>query len=226
MTTSPSRRGAFILLEGLDRSGKTTQTKLLAEHLNSLSKPATIAASPACLLLRFPDRTTAIGAMLDAYLRQSTELDDRAVHLLFAANRWECAGRLTAYLTAATHLVVDRYSYSGAAFTAAKGIDLQWCMAAERGLPAPDVTIFLSVKAEDAEGRGGWGEERYERAEVQARVKEQFGRLRQQEEKRGMQWVEVDGGSGRSIEDIASEIRAIAEQTIERVAHTPLKTME
>lgn len=38
-----------------------------------------------------PDRTTAIGKMIDAYLQSKAELDDRAIHLLFAANRWECA---------------------------------------------------------------------------------------------------------------------------------------
>jgi dTMP kinase len=37
------------------------------------------------------DRTTAIGKMLDAYLRSQAEMDDRAVHLLFSANRWEIA---------------------------------------------------------------------------------------------------------------------------------------
>ena len=231
MTTSPPPRGAFILLEGLDRSGKTTQTKLLAQHLSSPHSSATAATAaasppPACVLMRFPDRSTAIGQMLDSYLRQSTELDDRAVHLLFAANRWEAAQPLTAHLTAGTHVVVDRYSYSGAAFTAAKGYELQWCWGVERGLPAPDVVIFLSVKSDEAEGRGGWGEERYEKAEVQARVREQFARLRQQEEGRGMHWVVVDGGSGRSIEDIAAEIRHIADRTIERAAHTRLQTIE
>ena len=57
-------------------------------------------------------------------------------------------------------------------------------------------------------------------------MREQFGRLRQQEEKKGVQWVEVDGGSGRTIEEIASEIRRIAERTIERVAHRPLQRLE
>jgi dTMP kinase len=37
-----------------------------------------------------PDRTTAIGQMIDAYLRSAADLDDRAIHLLFSANRWEC----------------------------------------------------------------------------------------------------------------------------------------
>ena len=35
------------------------------------------------------DRTTAIGKMIDAYLRSAEELDDRVIHLLFSANRWE-----------------------------------------------------------------------------------------------------------------------------------------
>ena len=44
------QRGAFILLEGVDRCGKTTQVSLLVKHLISLSL-ATVA-------YRFPDRTT------------------------------------------------------------------------------------------------------------------------------------------------------------------------
>jgi thymidylate kinase len=37
------------------------------------------------------DRTTEIGKMIDAYLKNTAEMDDRAIHLLFSANRWECA---------------------------------------------------------------------------------------------------------------------------------------
>ncbi len=40
-------------------------------------------------LWRFPDRTTAIGRMIDAYLTCKAEADDAAMHLLFSANRWE-----------------------------------------------------------------------------------------------------------------------------------------
>jgi thymidylate kinase len=35
------------------------------------------------------DRTTMIGKMIDAYLQNTENLDDHAVHLLFSANRWE-----------------------------------------------------------------------------------------------------------------------------------------
>lgn len=74
-------RGCFILLEGLDRCGKSTQTKRLVEAMRA--KDMDVAQ------MSFPDRTTAIGSLIDNYLRQSVDLDDQAIHLLFSANRWE-----------------------------------------------------------------------------------------------------------------------------------------
>jgi len=73
-------------------------------------------------------------------------------------------------LRAGTTLVVDRYAYSGVAFTAAKGLpglDRQWCMAPDVGLPAPDAVFFLDLSVEAAAARGGYGEERYEKADFQ-----------------------------------------------------------
>jgi len=73
-------------------------------------------------------------------------------------------------LRAGTTLVVDRYAYSGVAFTAAKGaagLDRAWCMAPDAGLPAPDAVFFLNLTVEQAAARGGYGEERYEKADFQ-----------------------------------------------------------
>ena len=81
-----SKRGCFILFEGVDRCGKTTQAKRLVETLTQRGQPT--------VFMRFPDRETTIGAQIDAYLRNAADLDDHAVHLLFSANRWEkrCVG--------------------------------------------------------------------------------------------------------------------------------------
>jgi dTMP kinase len=38
----------------------------------------------------FKDRKTTIGQIINAYLANDKELDDKAIHLLFSANRWEC----------------------------------------------------------------------------------------------------------------------------------------
>jgi dTMP kinase len=37
----------------------------------------------------YADRTTPLGEIINKYLRKEMELDDRAAHLLFSANRWE-----------------------------------------------------------------------------------------------------------------------------------------
>ena len=148
-------RGAFILLEGVDRCGKTTQSRLLLNRL--------LAAGCAAAAMRFPDRSTATGGIINDYLQSSQHLDDRAIHLLFSANRWEAASTLTRHLRQGTTVVCDRYAYSGVAFSAAKVddatgepvLDLEWCQAPDRGLPAPDCVIFLDLTQEQAEQRGG-----------------------------------------------------------------------
>lgn len=81
-----------------------------------------------------------------------------------------CSDELLRKLAAGTTVVADRYAYSGVAFTAAKGapgLDRAWCQAPDAGLPAPDAVFFLDLSAEAAEARGGYGEERYEKAEFQ-----------------------------------------------------------
>ncbi len=52
------------------------------------SKIPSAAQTPA-ELWSFPDRTTAVGDMIDTYLSSKQDLDDAAIHLLFSANRWE-----------------------------------------------------------------------------------------------------------------------------------------
>jgi dTMP kinase len=91
-------RGLFIVLEGLDRSGKSTQVDRLLDRLNRDGRRAVLQKFPGALAASHhvgssltPDRTTAIGKMIDAYLQSKSELDDRAIHLLFSANRWELA---------------------------------------------------------------------------------------------------------------------------------------
>ncbi|GAO48231.1 deoxythymidylate kinase-like protein [Saitoella complicata NRRL Y-17804] len=206
-------RGALIVIEGLDRAGKSTQCDRLVTRLKT---------STPTLLRKFPDRTTPIGTMIDAYLRSTSDLDDHAVHLLFSANRWEASSAIKAELEAGVTVVVDRYIYSGIAFSRAKGLDGAWCRAPDVGLPRPDVAIFLDISEEAAAERGGYGEERYEKKEMQRKVRQDFLELRDDERDAG-DWAVVD--AGQSVEEVEENIWKAAQKGIERARTKDLRTV-
>jgi dTMP kinase len=164
------------------------------------------------------DRTTGTGKLIDAYLTGTSDLDDRAIHLLFSANRWEAARALEAQLAAGTTVLCDRYAFSGVAFSAAKGLSLAWCRAPDVGLPAPDLTLFLDLPPEAAATRGGYGEERYEKEALQARVRTLFHSLAG--ETRG--WVTIDAGQDR--EAVASEVWKHVEPLVQGI-EAPICTL-
>ncbi|XP_006875296.1 PREDICTED: thymidylate kinase [Chrysochloris asiatica] len=204
------RRGALIVLEGVDRAGKSTQARKLVAAL--------CAAGHRAELLRFPERSTEIGKLLSSYLEKKSEVEDHSVHLLFSANRWEQVPLMRNKLQQGITLVVDRYAFSGVAFTAAKeNFSLEWCKQPDVGLPRPDLVLFLQLQLVDAMRRGGFGQERYEDKAFQESALRCFQQLMQEP---SLDWKTVD--ASRSIEDVHEEICALSEATIQDAAHRPL----
>lgn len=95
-------------------------------------------------------------------------------------------------------IILDRYVYSGVAYTAAKGLDREWCLSPDKGLPKPDLTLFFNL--EDNSSRGGFGDERYEVAEFQKAVKKQFELFFNEEN-----WVTLNVDN-KSIEQVETEV--------------------
>lgn len=160
-------RGRLYVFEGGDGRGKTTQAEMLAAALETRGRTV--------LSLAFPARSTAVGGLLNEYLRGERMLQPRVAHLLFAANRWELADRIGDAIDAGSDVVLDRYWYSGAAYTLALdcGADADWCVAPERGLPRADVVFYLECDVDVALERLKTAE-RYEKADFQKRVAECF----------------------------------------------------
>jgi len=210
-----SRRGALIVLEGLDRSGKSTQCERLVANLQKEGRMVKH--------MRFPNRATSIGQSINSYLQGQTEADDHVIHLLFSANRWEAAGQMREDIENGITLVVDRYSYSGAVYSAAKhvrGLGLEWAWSMEVGLPEPDLLLFLDVSPDVQAQRGGFGEERYEESDMQRSVREMFDLLLTAVDRKHVELLERDGGredsryfrldGARSIEDLGPLITSLA----------------
>ncbi|GMH30959.1 hypothetical protein Nepgr_032802 [Nepenthes gracilis] len=187
-------RGALVVLEGLDRSGKSSQSRRLVSYLEGLGISAE--------LWRFPDRNTSVGQTISSYLSNKSQLDDHTIHLLFSANRWEKRSSMEDKLKAGTTLIVDRYSYSGVAFSSAKGLNIEWCKAPEIGLLAPDLVFYLDLPPEKAAERGGYGGERYEHLDFQRKVAEKYHLLRDDS------WKIID--ACLPIEDVQKQLRDLA----------------
>ncbi|KAH6664493.1 thymidylate kinase-domain-containing protein [Halenospora varia] len=208
--SKPVKRGAFIVMEGLDRAGKTTQVKKLCDSLYEEGHNVKT--------IRFPDRTSPIGKMIDGYLQSKTEMDDHAIHLLFSANRWEKAAWIKEQIAQGYTIVCDRYYYSGMVYSAAKhnpALSLEWARTPDVGLPRPDRVIFLNLDAAEAERRGGYGEEKYEKREMQERVRDLFLNLQSRREEEATDMILFDAGD--SVDNVASAIWTEVSQVVNAV---------
>jgi len=203
-------RGALVILEGCDHSGKTTQARKLVETLNKQGVKAKG--------MSFPDRSTASGALINDYLKGTTNLDDHCIHLLYSANRWEAVGEMKRLLAEGTTLIVDRYAYSGVAFTAAKpGMSLSWCKQPDVGLPRPDLVLFLDVSVACVAARGDFGGERYERPEFQKKVLSVYEQLHEDN------WKRVD--ADKSIDEVHSELLDVITTLVKQVGSKDIQQL-
>ncbi|KAL8929496.1 MAG: hypothetical protein Q9208_001165 [Pyrenodesmia sp. 3 TL-2023] len=188
-----SSRGALIVIEGLDRAGKSTQCEKLTQILQQQGRPVNH--------MRFPNRSTSIGKSINSYLKGDTQHEDHVIHLLFSANRWEAGQQIREDIANGITIVIDRYYYSGAVYSAAKNksdLSLEWAMQSDIGLPRPDLCIFLDLSPSDAAVRGGFGNERYETSEIQKSVRALFQELLKRPQHKEI--VSVD--AGRPVDDV------------------------
>ncbi|XP_011203377.2 uncharacterized protein LOC105226249 [Bactrocera dorsalis] len=204
-----AKRGAFIVLEGCDRSGKSSQSRLLYEFLTSNGYPAKH--------MHFPSRTTEIGSTINSYLKNSKELNDQVIHLLFSANRWEFLKEMQNLLNTGTTLIVDRYSYSGVAYSVAKGMDFDWCMAPEKGLLRPDAVFYLKAPIDYLIQRDDFGRERYEKKDFQSKVANVFDRLCEEQTEF---WHSIDASQSEAV--VFEDIRLKAMSVLNKAKHKPL----
>ena len=170
--------------------------------------------------MRFPDRSTVIGQTINSYLTNGIDMDDQAIHLLFSANRWELSTKMKEKLDAGITLVVDRYAYSGVAFSASKkSLSLEWCKTPDEGLLAPDIVLFMDLTVDQAMERGDFGNERYEKEEFQRTVRDTFFALKSDS------WKIID--ASRSIEEVETDVQKAALDAIALAGEgkTDMKTL-
>ena len=145
----------FIVIEGLDGSGKSTQLKLLRDYLQKKSIPFKY--------LHFPRLEEGIyGKLIARFLRgemgANDQVDPYLVALIFAGDRTEAASQIRGWMDQGYQVIVDRYVYSNIAFQCAKLNNAEekeqlrdWILRLEyehNQLPKPDINLYLNVPFE------------------------------------------------------------------------------
>ncbi|WP_438018329.1 dTMP kinase [Sorangium sp. So ce315] len=206
-----SRRGVFIVFEGIDGAGTSTQAERYAEHLRAARRMVRVTREPS---------SGPVGSLLRLMLTHRVSLPSarqaEVMALLFSADRLDHLGAEIEPLLRDGYVVIsDRYDLSSLAYqstTAAGGPEergeiFQWIRDLNRHALRPDVTVVIDVAPEVAERRRrarGGAEELFEQTELQARLAEAYRRA--EELVPGDRVIHIDGGA--PVEEVA---RAIVE---------------
>jgi dTMP kinase len=130
-------KGKVIVIEGTDKAGKTSQSRMLADTLKVSGK--------VCVILDFPDYTTPIGMEIRAFLDGKRDYPPEVKHLLFSANRWEKKKEIESMLENGTIIIMNRYWESNLVYGVANGMDANWLLRLDKGLPKENIIFVILV---------------------------------------------------------------------------------
>jgi dTMP kinase len=188
-TAASSARGPFIVLEGIDGAGTTTQLNALRQHFQRIGRRAFFTHEPSDgpvgMLIRLALQGRLVGGRFelhdpgDAARPAGEDFDRTALALLFAADRADhVATQVTPNLDAGRIVVCDRYLLSTLAYQG-QTCDFEWLLEINRPAVTPDLTLFLDVPPSTAEERmrgSRWKKEIFETAEQQRRIRSHYFR--------------------------------------------------
>jgi dTMP kinase len=132
-------KGKIIVIEGSDKAGKGTQSRLLVDALKLSGK--------VCVIIDFPDYTTPIGAEIRAFLDGKRNYPNELKHMLFSANRWEKKREIESMVNNGTIIIINRYYQSNLAYGISNGLNINWLLNLDKGLPKEDLVIVLEVSS-------------------------------------------------------------------------------
>jgi dTMP kinase len=133
--------GRFIVFEGLDGSGQSTQVALLADRLKKDGHKIHVTKEPTNNL---------IGGLIRGALTAEWKPSNRILQLLYAADRGHHVEREIVPALAKGYIVIcDRYYYSSMAFGSIN-LEAKWIEQINAEFPAPDHAFYIEVEPQTA----------------------------------------------------------------------------
>jgi len=167
-------KGKFISLEGIDACGKSTQVKMLLNHMNVSFNNAILVREPGGSIISEQIRDI----LLNKYLN---EMSDRTEALLMTGSRAQLTyEKISTNLNDGKNVIADRYSDSTLAYQGGgRGLDLEWLIELNRFATydlSPDVTFLIDLHPLEAIKRKNSENDRIEKAgmDLQVRVRNSY----------------------------------------------------
>lgn len=186
----------FIVMEGIDGSGKSTATRALKDHFESAGKKVVLTAEPT-------------GGNIGKLVAETDDLSPEAEALLFTADRACHTEQIKRWVGEGCIVICDRYFGSTLAYQSAAGMDIEWLKAINsKAIVEPDLTILMDMDPEEALERvGKRGEEksRFERLDYQKKVRAAYLKVAEE-----FGFIKVD--ASQSKEDVVRTILDIIRQ--------------
>jgi dTMP kinase len=132
--------GKFIVLEGLDGAGTTSQIELLAKHLKEAKNKVHITKEPTQYL---------IGGLIKSWLANDWKSTPECLQLLFTADRaYHLDKEMIPLLKKGVTVISDRYFFSTLAYGLLEIEDKKWLFGINDKFILPDLVIFIDSSPE------------------------------------------------------------------------------
>lgn len=137
----------IITFEGIDRSGKSTQIKAVAEALSQEGLPVYVK--------KFPDYDSPFGKLILAYLKSEESYSPEELTLMFIADFARSAPHIKDF-SEKGYVLVDRYYMSTMAYQGYKGVNFMHILSIikDMGIPIADSTYLFNISPEQSYLRG------------------------------------------------------------------------
>jgi dTMP kinase len=195
----------FIIFEGIDGSGLTTQSRNLSTHLEEKGNKVFLTKEPTNNL---------IGRIIRDILKGAYKIDQETLALLFTADRSMHMDSIKRELKD-SFVICDRYYFSNFAYQMLQ-IDLDYLIQINSRFLKPDLTIFLDVPAKVCKKRIDENREHieiFEHQETLEKIRENYLKIIESFKKKGFNIVKIDGN--RSIEETHAAVAACVEKFLE-----------
>jgi dTMP kinase len=193
----PRKHGLFIVIEGLDGAGTTTQTRKLHKHLIGNGLDAVLAHEPTDEPVGKLIRDVLSGRLSSPTSGEKIRFAEGALCLLFAADRLEHSRTIEDGRRAGRHVVCDRYIYSSIAYQSLDpSITPERVIDVNRGCSIPDVTVYLRVPVSECLARLAHRRDAptiYERKSKLEKIARNYAATRSLYETRFGPIIEIDG---------------------------------